>query len=840
MVLGMVLSMFLSQAVAKPPIRISEVLPDNKSGLEDSRGKNSDWFEIENTSDVNILLSDYGISDSLTEKDIWRFPESILPPGKKIVFFANGKKGNPSFKLSAQGESLWLFKKNGEDEQNYWSQVSHFPFPDIDEDQAYGYDKSGLMGYLESPTPGSINSKINQIWYAKDFFSLKPQSGLFQPEEKVEISLSNEEPLIEIRYSSDGTSPNSPSSTRWEKDNKISIGETTTLRFGFFLNGEEVAPQQARSFLYHNDLFIRFNKEGREKKWPINWGRNATYYGPPQQLIESWEWDEKLEAAFSSIPIFSLIVNPEDLFDYENGIYANSPMKGRNWERHCIIEYIPNDKSNNGQSNAGVRIRGGFSRSTRNPKHSFRFFFRKSYGEPKFNYDLFPDKDGVNEFDHLDLRCSQNYSWSFQGDPRAVFVRDQFNRDLQLNMERPAARGDFCHLFINGFYWGLYNSCERPEASYGNSYIGGKKKNFDVIKSAGFNWAGRYTGMPDDRPRGPNGFTMHIEATDGNLDAWKQLWDLTRLGEGMKDLSNYAFAIGKNSDGSKANHNPLLDPANLADYMLIILSMGNKDAPLTSGGDRPNNWYAMRNRKDSYGFQFFVWDAEHSVLANDLHQDRTGPYLTGDQFEYSNPQYLWEQCILNPEFQFLVKDRVHIHFSNGGTLHPKTLVRIWEKRVNEIDSAVVAESARWGSSVAQKPAPWNILNREDHWLPAVRSVSQNYLPYRPKVIFGQLQAAGLTHTLPLPEVSDEDSGITISIPHSLTGSNAEIRWTESGNDPRVFGGNSHIDSKAARSPVKLGRINQKGILARIKISDNWGPLLDLSEKATSTPQDSFP
>ena len=50
-------------------------------------------------------------------------------------------------------------------------------------------------------------------------------------------------------------------------------------------------------------------------------------------------------------------------------------------------------------------------------------------------------------------------------------------------------RGEYYHLYINGQYWGLFNTCERPEASYGETYFGGRKEDYDVIKVE----AGPYT-----------------------------------------------------------------------------------------------------------------------------------------------------------------------------------------------------------------------------------------------------------------------------------------------------------------------------------------------------------
>ena len=49
-------------------------------------------------------------------------------------------------------------------------------------------------------------------------------------------------------------------------------------------------------------------------------------------------------------------------------------------------------------------------------------------------------------------------------------------------MGQSTARGYFCHLYINGQYWGLFNTCERPEASFGGSYFTGRADDFDVIK----------------------------------------------------------------------------------------------------------------------------------------------------------------------------------------------------------------------------------------------------------------------------------------------------------------------------------------------------------------------
>jgi hypothetical protein len=80
-------------------------------------------------------------------------------------------------------------------------------------------------------------------------------------------------------------------------------------------------------------------------------------------------------------------------------------------------------------------------------------------------------------------------------------------------MGQPYTRTRYYHLYINGTYWGLYETQERSEASFGASYFGGNREDYDVIKvDAG-------VGRPYD-----------IEAADGNLDAWHRLWEVSMQG----------------------------------------------------------------------------------------------------------------------------------------------------------------------------------------------------------------------------------------------------------------------------------------------------------------------
>ena len=66
-----------------------------------------------------------------------------------------------------------------------------------------------------------------------------------------------------------------------------------------------------------------------------------------------------------------------------------------------------------------------------------------------------------------------------------VFIRDTWSRDLQGEMGQPYKKGRWGHLFLNGIYWGMFQIDERAEASYGESYFGGDREDYDVVKSYG-------------------------------------------------------------------------------------------------------------------------------------------------------------------------------------------------------------------------------------------------------------------------------------------------------------------------------------------------------------------
>ena len=190
-----------------------------------------------------------------------------------------------------------------------------------------------------------------------------------------------------------------------------------------------------------------------------------------------------IESSLTAIPALSLVTDNRNLFQPDSGIYVNAENHGEDWERESSVELIYPGGVSGFNANAGLRIRGGWSRHDEFPKHSFRLFFNSEYGDDKLRFPLF-GTEGTDAFDKIDIKTAQNYSWANDNAYAAhnSFVRESFSRDLQGELGRPYTRSRFYQLYLNGMYWGLYETQERSEARFAESYLGGDEAGYDVVK----------------------------------------------------------------------------------------------------------------------------------------------------------------------------------------------------------------------------------------------------------------------------------------------------------------------------------------------------------------------
>ncbi|RPJ36989.1 MAG: hypothetical protein EHM35_07170, partial [Planctomycetaceae bacterium] len=504
------------------PVVINEFLASNSGDRYlDPQGEPADWVELYNPAETPVDVAGCYLTDNLGTPTKWQIPtgrggETTIPPHGYLLIWADKDVTDPGlhadFSLDADGEDLAVFDNDGV------TLIDSVTFDQQMTDVSYGRfpDGSESWSQMTFPSPGLANFRIYEGFVKEPKFSF--EHGFYDREISVTITCETEGAMI--YYTTDGTEPYSaaagrPSTTAMVYNTPVRINRTTCLRASGIKVGWYASPIETCTYIFIADV-IKQSPTGAYpgRGWPTDSVNGQSIdYGMDPDVVNDPRYKDLMDDALLAIPSISLVTDPANLFDSQKGIYVNARMQGEAWERPVSVELIHPDDTEGFQIDAGLRIRGGYSRSGSNPKHAFRLFFRTEYGSSTLKYPLFGD-EGVEEFDAIDLRTSQNYSWSYEGgsSPHDTFVREVFSRDTQRDMGQPYTRSRYYHLYIDGQYWGLFQTQERSEASYAESYFGPAREDYDVVKS-----------------RAGNG-GYDVEATDGTLDAWRRLWDASIAG----------------------------------------------------------------------------------------------------------------------------------------------------------------------------------------------------------------------------------------------------------------------------------------------------------------------
>lgn len=138
------------------PLRISEVLRDNRISAADSDGDRPEWAELYNHSDQPVELKGYYLSDDPYNLMKWALPEGTLKAGEYLLVFLSGKDRtgaelHASFGLGDDEPTLYLTCLNG-------LKTDALEVPaDLPQGISAGRDAGGNLRYYAQPTPGYEN-----------------------------------------------------------------------------------------------------------------------------------------------------------------------------------------------------------------------------------------------------------------------------------------------------------------------------------------------------------------------------------------------------------------------------------------------------------------------------------------------------------------------------------------------------------------------------------------------------------------------------------------------------------------------------------------------------------
>ncbi len=648
----------------------------------------------------------------------------------------------------------------------------------------------------------------------------------------------------QIVYTLDGSNPqNSLTSIKTTATATITIDPSSTdhrgttpavvVRASITKNGYKPSKPEARTYIYLENVKKQTYPGWDWPDWNVN-GQEIDYDMDPD-VVNSTQYRNQINNALLDIPTISIITDNANLFDPAKGIYVNALSQGSAWERECSVELINPDGSPGFNVDAGLRIRGGWSRHDNYPKHAFRLFFRQDYGPGELDFPLF-ENEGVDHFDKVDLRCAQNYSWSNYEGEHNTFIREVFLRDAQGEAGEPYTRTRYYHLYLNGMYWGLFETQERSEARWAADYIGGDVEDWDVIK------------------KGDDGSVL---ATDGTLDSWHQIYNI--INTSSIDNARYFRLEGKDANGVPAKNSEILvDIDNLIDYMINIFYSGNFDAPVTiwGGNNSINNLYMLKNREDkTKGYIFMVHDAEHTMMTVGtsgpgtvgLYENRVNlayrkdATMTKPSFYSFNPQWLHQMLSTNKEYRQRFADRVWRQFNGNGIFTENACIERLNKRADMIDMAIIGESARWGDAHTG-----TAYTKDNAWLPELDVLRDDYFPYRTDIVKGQLQEYDLYPSVEAPVVKESGSEIIDPkvyingpVTINISSSDGDIYYTLNGKDPRKIGGSPAGYAIKIPTGTSLSIPESAVLKARVFKNNKWSALNEIHFIANQTDYSHF-
>ncbi len=779
-------SLTLNPAAPLGDIVLNEFLSANIStnGLREENGDWEDWIELFNRGTNPVNLAGWSLSDDPNNPGQWTFPATNIGPGKFVLVWASAKDrrvpGAPlhtSFKLAVAGEYLGLFSPELPRQA-----ISEFraQFPEQRNDYSYGLVSSNAYRYFLAPTPGTTNgaSLIAGV-VPKPHASVS--RGVF--EQPFTVVLSDELPDAALRYTLDGSAPVEATSALYT--GPLRVASNTVLRVVAFRTNMLPSSVSTHTYLFLDDILRQPNNPPGYPVGPTVWTGYPSDYEMDPEIVTNANYGPQLKAALQALPALSIVASIDDMFGPTRGIYTHASdsqtlYRGIDWERACSAELILTNGDEGFQVDCGIRLQGNASRNpSKTSKHPFRLLFRGDYGAGQFEYPVFPDSP-VQTFNTLILRADFNNSWLHSDANqrlRGTRIRDAWAKDAFREMGQMGGHSRHVHLFINGLYWGVYDFGERIDAAFAASYLGGQDTDYDAIAS---------------KP---------TEAIDGDLIAYNAMIANVRSKD-MRAIANYTAARG------------YLDMTNYADYILLNFFAANQDW----GFD--GNWNAVHKRAPGALFEYCAWDGERYIEN------------TGDNRVSSGetpPSGLHSNLVNSAEYRLFFADRAHKHLFNGGALTTNRNIARWLSRAAVVDTAIIAESARWGDNrrdvmyaINNPTPPFYLYTRNDHWLPEINRMATNYFPLRPATVLSQLRTAGLYPNVSAPVFSQFGGRVPAGFALTMIATNP-VYYTLDGTDPRIYGTGAIAPwAQLYSGPVTL---NQTVVVkARARFGTNWSAL----------------
>ncbi len=592
---------FMAQSAGSGLV-INEVMASNATTIADEDGDFEDWIELYNGGSEPVNLFGWGLSDDYGNPFRWVFPDVSVQPGEFLLVWASGKnRSNPdnplhtNFSISQAGEEVLITQPDGTRQD----ELAPIPIPT---DISYGRQPDGgdAWYFFSEPTPGSTNDSTGYEGITETpVFSIT--GGFYR--EGFDLTINHEDEDAVIIYTLDGSMPciENLEGTSYQYKNDYAFFAGTPL--GDFLSATYV------SKTYDGSIAIDDRSADPDKLTQMASTVHQPYYFPispvfkgtvvraraykqgmiPSTIITHSYFITSEGSERFSLPVISLSIQEDMLFEYEQGIHTPGidadqwridnpeetfswPFPGNYRRRGPETEYPASielfDELSGQQllaQNIGVRIHGGATRAF--PMKSFRIYARNAYGNTHLFYPFFENRPH-SLYKRLILRNSGN-DFPTDVDPWSSYetmFRDAAIQGLVNHMNFATQSYQPAIVFLNGEYWGIQNIRERYDKHFLERVYGVDPENIDII-----------TGL-DEAKEGDN---LHYMATLAYIHE-----------HGLQSETHYNYIKTR------------IDIENFIDYQLANIYANNTDWPgnnidfwrLRTSAYNPNSPYGHDGR----------------------------------------------------------------------------------------------------------------------------------------------------------------------------------------------------------------------------------------------------
>lgn len=452
---------------AGPQVVLNEVCSKNTYYRDPTDRETYDWIELYNTTENEISLKDWGISDR-QDKVKHIFTEDItIPAYGFLILWACGEEfmsGKASggvylpFSLSKTGEDVFLFSTRG-------ALVHSLSVPELGDNISFGYRKDGRGDLVKMlPSFGETNDDAaSALALDTSVASFSHESGFYDSMFTLKVSVPTG---YTVYYTDDSTVPTTasaqfPSTGLTIRDATEKSNVYSTMYTGIL----------EQSYVGYSKIYGVARSNFKTDKCTVLRFRVVSPEGLETETItKSFFVGSQFRGArdgYAGMSVVSLVTAPDNLYGQQNGLFVNSKYWTKtNDERPVNFAYFDADKNFSFDQNIGMRLHGTSTRGYN--QKSMTLFARKKYGSGDFKKSVF---GGVDTCGSLVLRTDG--VTKLQEGFLQSFVSD---RELSTCDYEPTV------VFVDGEYYGVFNMMERFSEDYAEAHYGVDGDNVYVVK----------------------------------------------------------------------------------------------------------------------------------------------------------------------------------------------------------------------------------------------------------------------------------------------------------------------------------------------------------------------